>query len=149
MSGLPVMRGAWAASAAATISAIIRPPVGPNGITATARCQGGGLDETRLLRDAAAPARGRPGHDHGRRPRPAGDPGPPRLRRGVDRRALHGAVGEHPVPRPLHRACARHDEEDEPGPRRVVPPQPRPPDARPAPPPPPPARPPALLPRPR
>src|SRR6267378_377888 len=110
------MRGAWAASAAATISAIIRPPVGPNGITATARCQGGGLDETRLLRDAAAPARGRPGHDHGRRPRPAGDPGPPRLRRArvadrgtwriardvyvadTDARAARGDRG-HPRPR--------------------------------------------------
>src|SRR5437660_11172232 len=49
------MRGAWAASAAATISAIIRPPVGPNGITAERCCQGGGSDATRLLRDAAAP----------------------------------------------------------------------------------------------
>src|SRR5258708_34031635 len=112
------MRGAWAASAAATISAIIRPPVGPNGITATARCQGGGLDETRLLRDAAAPARSRPGHDHGRRPRPAGDPGPPRLRRSVDRRALPPPAGEHPGPRPLPRPPARLDEEKEDAPRR-------------------------------
>src|SRR2546427_11784249 len=81
-------------------------------------------DATRLLRDAAAPAGVRPGAADGRRPRPAGDAGPARLRRGVDRRALHGAVGEHPVPGPLPRAGARPDEADDAPPRRPLPAQP-------------------------
>src|SRR2546425_191734 len=50
----------------------------------------------------------------------------------VDRRALHGAVGEHPVPRSLHRAGARHDEADDARHRRLVPAQPRPAHAGPA-----------------
>src|SRR2546428_12111512 len=86
-------------------------------------------DATRLLRDAAAPAGVRPGADDGRRPRPAGDAGPARLRRGVDRRALHGAVGEHPRPRPLPRAGARPDQADDAPP---PPPRPAPPPSPPA-----------------
>src|SRR3989442_2525890 len=70
-------------------------------------------DATRLLRDAAAPAGVRPGADDGRRPRPAGDAGPARLRRRVERRALHGAVGEQPPPGTLSRAGGRHDGTDE------------------------------------
>src|SRR2546428_12248906 len=90
-------------------------------------------DATRLLRDAAAPAGVRPGADDGRRPRPAGDAGPARLRRGADWRGLHGAVGGHPLPRPLHPAGPPRYASGDPPHRRPAAARPPTPTPRPAP----------------
>src|SRR2546430_4361573 len=86
----------------------------------------GRADARWILRDAVAPARGGPCADDGGGPRAARHARSPRVRGGVDRRALHRDVGEHPVSRPVHRQGARPDQDAEARDRRVLPAQPQP-----------------------
>src|SRR2546425_9001229 len=88
------MRGACDASTAATISAIMGLRWALMASPRSDAVKAEAPDATRLFRDAAAPTGRRSGANDGRRPRAAGDAGPPRVRGGVDRRARHGAVGD-------------------------------------------------------
>ena len=75
----------------------------------------GGCCGSRVLHHAAPSARVEPHEDPRGRPGADRHSGRPRLQRGVDRRAFHRRVGEHPRARPPDRPGVGHDEEHRPG----------------------------------